>query len=72
MERQRVNLAAAVSVGYDCAAETLEVEHESGGVCQYYNVPESIHQQLLSADSIGAFLNIHIKAALAGSRVDEK
>lgn len=41
MERQRVNSSAAVSVGYDSASWTLEVEYQ-GGIYQYYNVPQSI------------------------------
>ena len=72
MKRQPVDSSAAASIGYDSATGTLEVEYKSGGVYRYYNVPESIYQQLMSAESIGAFLNVHIKPTYSRSDVDKK
>jgi hypothetical protein len=40
---------------------TLEVEFRSGGIYQYFDVPESVYQALVSASSIGQFLNENIK-----------
>ena len=39
----------------------LEVEFHSGAVYQYYDVPESLFEGLMSADSHGRYLNEFIK-----------
>jgi uncharacterized protein len=69
MEREMITSSNIVSIGYDSATETLEVEFAKTGIYQYYNVPESIHQQFMEADSKGAFLNSHIRNAYPYSRV---
>ena len=43
MDRQSVSSSNIVSVGYDPTSETLEVEFQSGGVYQYYNVGQSTY-----------------------------
>ena len=60
MEREPVTSSNVVSIGYDSAIETLEVEFKSG-VYQYYNVPQPIYDQMMSAESIGKFVNVYIK-----------
>lgn len=60
MEREPVTSSNVVSVGYDAIIETLEVEFKNG-VYQYYNVPQPIYDQMMSAESIGKFLNVYIK-----------
>ena len=69
MEREMITSSNIVSIGYDSATETLEVEFAKTGIYQCYNVPESIHQQFMEADSKGAFLNSHIRNAYPYSRV---
>lgn len=68
MEREPVNSSNLVSVGYDPASETLEVEFKSG-VYQYYNLPQFMYDQLMQAPSIGIFFNANIKNAYACSKV---
>jgi hypothetical protein len=68
MERVPVSSSNLVSVGYETASETLEVEFKSG-VYQYYNVPSFMHEQLMQATSIGTFFNKNIKDAYACSKV---
>jgi hypothetical protein len=68
MERTPVTSSNVVSIGYDSQAETLEVEFKSG-VYQYYNVPQSIYDQMMVADSIGKFLNVYIKPVYPYSKV---
>lgn len=53
MEREMVSSSTIVSIGYDTATETLEVEFKSGGVYQYYNVPETIHVEFTQSGSKG-------------------
>ncbi len=69
MDRELVASSNVTSIGYDEAQQTLEVEFQNGAVYQYYNVPESLHQQLMGASSKGAFLNTYIKNAYPFSRV---
>ena len=56
-------------MGYDDAANTLEVEFRSGAIYQYYGVPQNMYEQLLQAPSKGQFINTYIKNAYAYSRV---
>lgn len=61
MERQSVSSSNVKSIGYDAASSTLEVEFNSGGVYQYYGVPESVYSALMHASSKGSYINDHIK-----------
>ena len=61
MYRTPVNSSNMRSIGYDPQTATLEVEFTSGDVYQYFNVPEHLHQQFLSASSYGQFLNDYIR-----------
>lgn len=49
------------SVGYDDATQVLEVEFRNGRVYQYYNVPLSAYNGLMSAASHGTYLDRFIK-----------
>lgn len=69
MEKELVSSSTIVSIGYDTASETLEIEFKTGGVYQYYNVPEAVYQQLMASDSKGKFLHIYIKNSFAYSRI---
>jgi hypothetical protein len=44
-----------VSVAYDVSSSTLEIEFKGGRVYQYFDVPESVHQALMTATSHGAY-----------------
>jgi hypothetical protein len=68
MEREPVTSTNVVSVGYDAAIETLEVEFKNS-VYQYYNVPQPIYDQMMASESIGKFLNVYIKPMYPCSKV---
>jgi hypothetical protein len=68
MERQLVESAAVVSVGYEEAAQTLEIEFKHG-VYQYYNVPLIAYQQMMAAESIGKYVSAYIKPAYPFARM---
>jgi len=61
MERQRVSSTNVRSIGYDAGTGTLEVEFHSGGIYQYFDVPETVYAVLMRASSKGRYLNDHIK-----------
>jgi hypothetical protein len=69
MERELVASSAVVSIGYDLKTETLEVEFKSGGIYQYYNVPDQVYRTFMASDSKGTFLHVNIKNAYSCSRV---
>jgi KTSC domain len=69
MNRDPVGSSNLVSIGYDEQAETLEIEFSNGSIYQYYNVPQDVYQQLMSAPSKGQFLHVYIKNAYPFSRV---
>ena len=61
MERQYVSSSNIASIGYDPGNMVLEIEFLSGSVYQYYDVPQSIYDGLMAADSHGKFLAVYIK-----------
>lgn len=54
------NLSA---VGYDGHSQTLRVSFLNGMVYEYYHVPESLYQGLMTASSHGKYLDKYIKKA---------
>ncbi|MEZ8159106.1 KTSC domain-containing protein [Vibrio splendidus] len=68
MERISVSSSNLVSVGYDADAMILEVEFNSG-IYQYYDVPEYVHQELMSAPSIGSYLHHNVKSSFSYAQV---
>jgi len=61
MQRQLVSSSSIRSVGYDSAARLLEIEFQSGGTYQYFDVPESVYRELMKAESQGLFFHDHIR-----------
>lgn len=61
MDRISVRSTNIRSVGYDAGSETLEVEFTSGSIYQYFDVPETEYEGLMSAASKGRYLNQNIK-----------
>jgi hypothetical protein len=63
MNRTPVTSTNVASIGYDPNTMTLEVEFRNGSVYQYFDVPETVYQELASASSVGTYLNQNIKVA---------
>lgn len=61
MNRTPVSSTTLTSVGYDPGTLTLELEFTSGTLYQYFDVPESVHLELLSASSLGKYFNQSIR-----------
>lgn len=57
------------SVGYDPESQILEIEFNSGRIYHYFNVPEHVYDDLLSAESIGKFFSAEIKDTYGFSQV---
>ena len=61
MERQYVTSSNILSIGYEPDNMILEVEFTTGAVYQYYDVPQSIYDGLMAADSHGTYLSAYVK-----------
>lgn len=61
MERQYVSSSNIASIGYDSDSMILEIEFLRGAVYQYYDVPQSIYDGLMAADSHGKYFAAYIK-----------
>ena len=61
MNRTPVTSSNIASVGYDRAANILEIEFTSGSIYQYTHVPLSIYDGLISATSCGSYFSRFIK-----------
>lgn len=62
MNRTPVASSSIASVGYDPTTMTLEVEFKNkSSAYQYFDVPEAVYQELMSAASVGIFFNQNIK-----------
>jgi len=69
MNREPVASSTIIAIGYDEPSQTLEVEFKNGAVYQYYNVTQSLFEQLMHAASKGQFLAYQIKNIYPYSRV---
>ncbi|WP_431048917.1 KTSC domain-containing protein [Roseateles sp. L2-2] len=69
MQRTSVSSSNLASAGYDPTTQTLEVEFNSGGIYEYYNVPEHLFHELLSASSVGRYFAQHIKNTFGYAQV---
>ena len=61
MKRQGVSSSNICSIGYDPLSKTLEIEFNSGGIYQYFNVPQAEYTALMSASSHGSYFHAYIK-----------
>ena len=56
-----VQSSAIKSLDYDEGAETLEVALTTGRTYLYFEVPRGEYEGLLTAPSMGAYYNAHIR-----------
>lgn len=53
---------------YNAEAGTLEIEFQKGGAYQYFDVPESVYEQLSLASSKGQYFAANIKGVYRYAR----
>lgn len=63
MNRTSVSSSNLNSIGYDEESRILEIEFNTGSVYQYVDVPESIYEGLMNAESHGKYFDVNIKKA---------
>ncbi len=69
MNRQSVTSSSIASIGYDVNSQTLEIEFLNGGVYQYFDVPQHVYEELITAGSHGLYLSQNIKGHYRYSKV---
>lgn len=69
MERKNVTSSNLKSIGYDNGSQTLEIEFLDGSVYQYFDITESVFEELMEAESHGKYLARNIKGVYRYSRV---
>lgn len=60
MDRILVQSSNLIAVGYDAGTRVMEVEFQSGAIYHYHEVPRSIYQSLMAAQSKGQYFHDHI------------
>ena len=56
-------------VAYSPGQALLEVEFRSGEIYRYFDVPQRTYDQLLQAESKGAYLNVNIRNSFFHKRI---
>jgi hypothetical protein len=72
MKLSPVDSDAIAAVGYDPARRWLDVQWKGQPrLYRYYAVPAEVYDDLLRADSIGAYVNANVKPRYLHELVDE-
>ncbi len=61
MQRQPVSSSGLRDVGYEEDSRTLEIGFQNGRVYQYQDVPPIVHDELLTAASLGSYFQSRIR-----------
>jgi hypothetical protein len=69
MEWHSVPSSTLERVSYDPRSMTLTVEFKSGTAYQYFDVPDQVFNNLLSASSPGQYLAQNVKSAYRYARM---
>lgn len=64
-----VHSSLLASIAYSALA-TLDLEFRSGALYRYFTVPRALFQQLMAAESKGAFFNRNIRNRFPYKRLD--
>lgn len=72
MQRTQVTSGTVISVGYEAATATLELELSSQEVIQYFNVPLQTYIGLMHAGSKGDYYNQNIKTVYESKKITEE
>ena len=62
MQRQAVVSSDIAEIGYEASSLILQILFVSGGLYNYFDVPASVHETFMQADSKGRFFNGNIKS----------
>jgi len=69
MNRVPVESSNLKSVGHDPVSLTLEIEFQNGNIYQYFDVPQTVHVEMMQAPSLGKFFAAQIKGQYRFAKV---
>lgn len=69
MEMHFVDSSNIERIGYDSNASTLRIEFKSNKTYDYFNVPESVFNELRYAASVGSYHATNIKNSYSYAQV---
>ena len=59
---QRIAVVSSLLSSIEYSIEAiLELEFRSGAIYQYFGVPQAVFQELIAAESKGAYFNRHVR-----------
>jgi hypothetical protein len=61
MERQPVTSSNIRGIGYDPKSQILEIEFHGSGIYQYFKVPQTVYNALMTASSHGSYFAHYIR-----------
>jgi len=67
----KVSSSAVERVAYDPVSRTLDIWYKGGDRYSYFEVPRETYEALLTAESIGAFVNLTVKPHF-GYEIEER
>ena len=70
MQTTPVDSSVIAEIGYDADTKILEVRFHNGRVYQYFPVPQSEYEKLMSARSVGSYFNRVIRVRYRSIRTD--
>ena len=70
MERTPVKSSNVVSIGYSPDEKRMEIEFKGGGVYSHADVPQSVYDALMAAESKGKHYHAAIKGKFKHSKAD--
>ena len=71
MQRTEIASSSLLSIGYNADHRVLEIEFSTGRIYHYFNVPFSVYQGLMLAESKGEYFQSHIRDKFHYKRVEE-
>ena len=69
MHRIPVSSPDIAAVGYDEDSETLEIEFSRGEICQFYNVPPAVFDELMKSPAKEQYYHARIAERFPSSRI---
>lgn len=57
------------SVGHDANAQMLDIKFIGGDTYRYYGVPNIVHHNLMTSDSIGKFIAANLKGRYTSEKL---
>ena len=69
MTLQPINSSSLAAIGYDADTQTLTVEFRKSGTYEFFEVPESIYQELMSAGSHGEYFGRNVRGKYRYAKV---